>query len=79
MHLRNPVTDLERIELMSMLSALWERQESLGWTDVRLAEMTGFDPTLISRMRLGKHVPNLLTVYRLARAMGLGYVAVKVG
>jgi len=50
---------------------LARRRQSLGWTQLRLSEVSGIPQSEISRIERGRANPTLLTVSRLSRALGV--------
>ena len=58
-----------RVDLDAM--ALAAARSSRGWTQFDLAVAAHVQPGTISRLETGAHSPNLVTVERLAQALGI--------
>lgn len=64
------VTDLAALpDLRAVGDALRERRIELGWTQARLAELSGITQADISRIENGQTDPRWSTVRRLANAL----------
>ena len=50
---------------------LARRRQSLSWTQLHLAEVSGVPQSEISRIERGRANPTLMTVSRLSRALGV--------
>lgn len=47
------------------------RRQELGWSQERLATAAGVYPTLVGKWENGHHVPDVATIARLARVLGV--------
>lgn len=55
---------------MRLGEAVRVRRKALGWSQERLAEVSGLDRTYVSGIERGVRNPTLTTLDRLARSMG---------
>lgn len=60
-----------RVEPSQVVHALRARMEELGWTQKRLAEESGVQQSQVSATFRGWSEPSLMTVERLASALGM--------
>ena len=51
-----------------------EHRQRLGWTQEEAAERTGFSQQYISGLERGLRNPTVVTVYELARALGISHL-----
>jgi transcriptional regulator with XRE-family HTH domain len=51
--------------------AVRRRRQSLGWTQVQLAEASGLSPNYVARMERGELGPSLFVAHQLARTLGI--------
>jgi len=57
--------------LVSLGKSVRTRRESAGLTQEQLGDKAGLDPTYISGIERGVRNPSLLSIERLARALGV--------
>lgn len=58
-------------KIRMVISMLKEEREKKGYTQEKLAEMSGIDPRTILRIEKGKNVPKITTYSRIIVALGL--------
>ena len=46
-----------------------------GWTQEQLAEASGFSQQYLSELERGKRNPTIVTLYEIARALGVSHVS----